>query len=119
MATAKFTLEPNRPPRLTAEERAAQEALTDAEITAAAEADPDNPPLTAGELERVAVARRVQGVRAALGLTQEAFAARYGIPVATLRQWELGRRVPDRTSLAYLHVIAAIPEEVAKALRAA
>jgi putative transcriptional regulator len=81
--------------------------------------DPASPPLTTGELERVAVARRVQDVRAALNLTQEAFAARYGIPVATLRQWELGRPTPDRTSLAYLRVIAALAEEVAKALRAA
>ena len=119
MAVVKFTLDPDNLPELTAEEKAALDALTDAEITAAAEADPNNPPLTDAELERVAMARRVQGVRSASGPTSEAFAARYGIPVATLRQWELGRRTPDRTSLAYLRVIAALPEEVARALRAA
>ena len=86
MVVAKFTLDPSKLPELTEGEAAALDALTDAEITAAAEADPDNPPLTDAELERVAVARRVREVRAALGLTQEGFAACYGIPVATLRQ---------------------------------
>lgn len=119
MAVAKFTLDPNSLPTLTEDEARALEALTDAEITAAAATDADIPPLAEAELDRVAVARRVQRVRAALDLTQEAFAARYGIPVATLRQWELGRRTPDRTTLSYLRVLAAMPDEVAKALRAA
>lgn len=95
------------------------EALTDEEITAAARGDPDNPPLTDDELHRVAVARDVQRVRAAVGLSQEAFALRYGIPVGTLRQWEMGRRSPDRATLSYLKVIAAMPAQVAEALQMA
>ena len=44
---ARFTLDPNSPPELTVAERARLEALSDAEITASALADPDNPPLSA------------------------------------------------------------------------
>ena len=90
--------------------------LTDAEITAAALADPDNPPLTEAERARLAAARTVRRTRQRLHLSQDTFAARYGIPVATLPQWELGRRVPDRATLSYLRVIAKLPEEVAEAL---
>lgn len=92
---------------------------TDEEITAAARDDPDNPPLTDDELQRVAAARGVQRVRAAVGLSQEAFALRYGIPVGTLRQREMGRRSPDRATLSYLKVIAAMPAQVAAALQTA
>jgi putative transcriptional regulator len=53
----RFTLDPNDPPRLTAAEAARLDALTDEEITAAALSDPDNPPLTDAELERLAAAR--------------------------------------------------------------
>jgi transcriptional regulator with XRE-family HTH domain len=37
-------------------------------------------------------------VRTDLGLSQEAFAVRYGIPVAALRQWEMARPAPDRAT---------------------
>lgn len=56
----RFTLDPANPPKLTAEEIARLDAMTDAEITAAAESDPDNPPLTVAELDRMEVARRVR-----------------------------------------------------------
>lgn len=116
MAIVSYVLDPLRPPK---ERAGLADALDDAAITTAAHADPDNPPLSTGELERIAVARGVKKLRAALGLSQEAFAARYGIPVATLRQWELGRRLPDRAALSYLRVIASLPEAVAAALAAA
>ena len=54
MAVVRFTLDANQLPELTEEEARALDALTDAAITAAAQADPDNPPLTDAELERVA-----------------------------------------------------------------
>jgi len=50
---------PQTRPELTAEELARLDAMTDAEITAAAESDPDNPPLTATELDRMEAVRRV------------------------------------------------------------
>lgn len=50
-------------------------------------------------------------------LTQEEFSARYHIPVGTLRDWEQGRSEPDAPAKAYLKVIAADPEGVAKSLQ--
>ncbi len=57
----RFTLDPASAPALTAEEIARLDAMTDAEITAAAEIDPDNPPLTAAELDRMEAVRRAMG----------------------------------------------------------
>ena len=56
----RFTLDPNNPPTMSREARARLDAMTDEEITAAAESDPDNPPLTDEELARIRMARRVQ-----------------------------------------------------------
>jgi putative transcriptional regulator len=61
---------------------------------------------------------RVKALRRALGLTQEEFAARYGIPIGTLRDWEQGRTQPDRPARAYIKVIASNPEWVSQALAA-
>ena len=113
---ASLSLDPLDPP--TGSKESAR-LLNDAAITEAARTDPDNPPLTVDELKRIAVARRVKAIRTGLGLSQETFAGRYGIPVATLRQWEMARRLPDRASLSYLRVIASMPVQVAAALTAA
>ena len=59
---------------------------------------------------------RVRSIRRALKLSQEEFAARFQIPVGTLRDWEQGRKEPDAAARAYLHVIASKPEIVRKAL---
>jgi putative transcriptional regulator len=53
---------------------------------------------------------RVKTLRRALGLTQQEFAARYQIPLGTLRDWEQGRTEPDQPARAYLRVIARDPE---------
>lgn len=58
---ARFTLDPNNPPKLGAALAARLEAFTDADITAAALSDPDNPPLTDAELERLSGARALCG----------------------------------------------------------
>ncbi|WP_312162010.1 helix-turn-helix domain-containing protein [Phenylobacterium sp.] len=58
----------------------------------------------------------VKSLRQSLGLTQQAFADAYHIPLATLKGWEMGRRQPDATAAAYLNVIASIPNEARKAL---
>lgn len=115
MPTVRFTLDPDNPP----EQRAVLDAMTDEEITAAALSDPDNPLLTDEEIERAHLALYVRRVRVDLGMTQKSFAERFGIPAATLQQWETARRTPDRTSLSYLRVIASMPEQVATALHAA
>ncbi|MEQ9813958.1 MAG: helix-turn-helix domain-containing protein [Azospirillaceae bacterium] len=61
----------------------------------------------------------VRAIRRTTGLSQEKFSALYGIPAATLREWEQGRRVPDGAARAYLMVIRTIPVEAANALRRA
>ncbi len=93
-------------------------AMTDEEVTAAALADPDAQPLTDAQLARMKRAPMAKTLRRALGLTQEEFAARYRIPVGTLRDWEQGRSEPDQPARAYLAVIANDPEGVLRALAA-
>lgn len=99
-------------------------SLTDEQIHAAALSDPDCPPLPLGsdeEMEKAGFIRVVNvfKLRGSLGMTQEAFAAAYRIPVGTLRDWEQGRKMPDATARAYLKVIERDPKTVAKLLGAA
>ena len=88
------------------------------EIEAAARIDPDAQSLTEADLARMKRAPRTKTLRRALGLTQEEFAARYHIPLGTLRDWEQGRTEPDQPARAYLTVIARDPEGVCRALQA-
>jgi putative transcriptional regulator len=91
-------------------------AMTDEEVTAAAAADPDALPLTPEQLRSARRVPRAKTLRRALSLTQEEFAARYHIPIGTLRDWEQGRCEPDQPARAYLTVIARDPEGVKRAL---
>ncbi|HXJ92689.1 MAG TPA: helix-turn-helix domain-containing protein [Terriglobia bacterium] len=82
----------------------------------AAYADPDAQPLSISDLKRVKRTPQAKIIRRDLGMTQEEFAARYHIPLGTLRDWEQGRARPDQPTQAYLTVIARSPEEVQQAL---
>ena len=94
----------------------AVDTLTDEDIARNVADDPDAPPiLTHGETA-AAIARTV---RKRLGLSQARFAARFHLPVGTLRDWEQNRRQPDAPALAYLRVIAREPDIVARALATA
>ena len=84
----RLTLDPNNPPALEGAASARLALMTDTAITAAAEADADNPPLSDAALVRVRLARRVQAVRAHTGLSQRRFAAAYRINVGRLRDLE-------------------------------
>ena len=90
--------------------------MTEAEIEAAAGADPDARPMTAEELRTARRVPRIKTLRRALGMTQEEFAGRYHIPLGTLRDWEQGRTEPDQPARAYLKAIAGDPEAVRRAL---
>jgi DNA-binding transcriptional regulator YiaG len=90
-------------------------AMTEAEIEAAAAADPDARPMTPEELAKARRVPRVKTLRRALGLTQQEFAARYQIPLGTLHDWEQGRTEPDQPARAYLRVIARDPEAARRA----
>jgi putative transcriptional regulator len=54
----------------------------------------------------------VRVLRRRAQLTQTAFAARLGVPVETIRNWEQGKRVPRGPARALLMLIAAAPESV-------
>jgi putative transcriptional regulator len=90
--------------------------LTEEEINAAALTDPDNPPLTPEREKRLKRVPQVKVMRRALKLTQEEFAARFRIPLGTLRDWEQGKTEPDQAARAYLRVIAHNPKAVLEAL---
>lgn len=73
-------------------------------------------PLSAAEIDAMPRVSRCKVVRWSLDLTQEEFAARYRIPLATVQAWETGATEPDSPARAYLEVIAAEPETTARAL---
>lgn len=72
--------------------------------------------VSAEALERGQRARIIRRTRSDLGLTQAEFAARFRVPVGTLRDWEQARATPPDFALAYVRVIARFPEMVAEAL---
>lgn len=94
------------------------ERMTDAEIEAAALADPDAQPLTDVELSQAFRPGALRELRDRLGLSQAEFADRFGIDLQILQDWEQARRVPDDIARTYLCVIERNPEAVAAALQA-
>ena len=100
-----------------AKARRALDAMTDEEdaaITAAAMADPDCPPSTDEQLSKMRRMPLVRVLRMDQSLSQTAFAARYGIPVSRIRDWEQHRTTPDLLAAQYLELIRLDPERIAK-----
>jgi putative transcriptional regulator len=60
----------------------------------------------------------VRAIRKRAGLTQAAFAARYGFSAAAVRDWEQKRRRPEASARILLKVIELRPEAVEEALGA-
>ena len=56
-------------------------------------------------------------LRRRLAMSQEAFAASFGLPKRTVQDWEQGRRYPEGAARVLLKVIAHEPEAVKRALR--
>jgi putative transcriptional regulator len=94
------------------------DAMIKEQRRAAALADRDAQPLSEADMNRMNPAPRLKIIRRALGLTQEEFAARYQIPLGTLRDWEQGAKQPDQAARAYLRAIAGDPTGVQRALQA-
>jgi putative transcriptional regulator len=90
--------------------------MTDEAIEAAAREDRDAHSLTESNIKRPKGAPQTKVIRRALKLTQEEFAARYHIPLGTLRDWEQGRSEPDQATRAYLLLIARDPDHVHRVL---
>ncbi len=58
----------------------------------------------------------VKAIRKRLGVTQTSFAARFGISLGALRDWEQNRRQPEGPARVLLTVIDREPEAVERAL---
>ncbi|MFZ5725242.1 helix-turn-helix domain-containing protein [Sphingopyxis sp. FD7] len=78
--------------------------------------DPEDRDVSVAGLERAHMGRRFRILRHRLGMTQEQFASTYGIPLASLRQYEMARYMPPPAVRAYLKVIEAEPEVVKRAM---
>src|SRR5271167_1056530 len=89
---------------------------TGADVKAAFVADRGAQPLGQTDLKRMKRTPQAKIIRRALELTQEEFAARYHIPLGTLRDWEQGRAEPDQPARAYLTLIARDPGHVDRTL---
>ena len=73
-------------------------------------------PATPAAPAEAAAPPAVRDLRRRARLTQLEFAARLGVPVETIRNWEQGKRMPRGPARALLAVIAHAPETVFAAL---
>jgi putative transcriptional regulator len=85
------------------------------ETTIAIPADPNDPEdfdVSVAGVERAHMGRRIRKLRGRLGMSQQEFAAAFGIAASSIRQYEIGRHMPPPAVRAYLKVIEAEPEMV-------
>ncbi len=109
----RFRLNPKKPPK---SDWRAFDAMTAKQRHRAALSDPDAQPATAAQLARARRVPTIRALRKKLKLTQEQFAARFHLPLGTVRDWEQGAHRPDRAAQVLLTVIAKDPDAVARAL---
>jgi putative transcriptional regulator len=109
----RFKLDPKKPPKT---DWRAFDAMTKEDRHQAALSDSDAPPATEAQLARARRAPTVGALRRKLNLTQEEFAARFHLPLGTVRDWEQGAHRPDKAAQVLLTVIAKDPDAVARAL---
>lgn len=89
------------------------------ETTIAIPADPNDPEdrdVSVAGLKRGLMGREVRLLRRRLGMSQDEFAKAYGIPLSSIRQYEIGRHMPPPAVRAYFKAISADPEAVRRAL---
>ena len=94
----------------------------EAEMIIAIPADPNDPEdfdVTVAALRHGRLVRDLRLLRVGMGLTTEAFAARYGIPPNDYARYESGYTRPPTAVAAYLRVIVAEPEMAARVQEAA
>jgi putative transcriptional regulator len=58
----------------------------------------------------------VRAIREQLALTRSAFANRFGFSPSAVKEWEIGRRTPDRAARVLLKIVEHEPEAVTRAL---
>ena len=93
------------------------DAMTEAEIHAAALADPDAQPLTPERLATMTRTPQVRVIRRALGLSQEEFCGAVSHSARHVAGLGAGPQKPDTATRAYLRVIGHNPAAVTEALR--
>ncbi len=90
--------------------------LRDGQEFPLAPAAPDAVPPPTSIAPAVTAPPAVRDLRRRACLTQLEFAARLGVPVETIRNWEQGKRMPRGPARALLAVISHAPETVFAAL---
>jgi|SRR5579872_3818328 len=111
----KFKLSAKKPPKT---HWRAFDAMSEAERHQAALSDPDSQPATEAQLTRARHIPTVRALRQRLKLTQEEFAARFHLPLGTVRDWEQGAHRPDKAAQVLLTIISKDPDAVVRALEA-
>ena len=98
------------------------DAMTDEDIARQIAEDPDVAPDMSEALERGEFVRLhimdVTGLRTQMGLSRKAFAKRFGLNPAEIKEWEAMGGVPDEAIRTFLRVIECDPEAVARAVEA-
>lgn len=98
-------------------------SLTEKQIKIAAKSDPDAKLLTKSQLKKFKRVHApdeidVKAIRNKLHVSQQEFAAYFGVSVRTLQEWEQHRRKPSTVARNFLKVIDKAPKAVLKALAA-
>lgn len=114
--TTRVIVKPGETPPRGNTDWAQFDAMSDEEIMAAALSDPEAQPLTPGQLAKMRRVSRVKVLRQRLGMTQEAFAQAFHLPITTLRDWEQRRSTPDAPARALLLAIERDPEAMKRLL---
>jgi putative transcriptional regulator len=107
MSTVRVTLNAAKPLQGRIDQQRV-DATTEADIQGHAAEDD-----AASAQDAAAYTRRV---RRRTGLTQAAFAARIGVPLDTVRNWEQGKRLPAGPAKALLKILDRAPEAALSAL---
>lgn len=109
MSNTSFTRKRGATFQFSDKERKRLKTVSSAKARAHASADPDNPPITEQQLNRMALAREVRLIREKTGLSQPQFAARFHIGLARLRDFEQARSEPDFVVRVFLRMISEDP----------
>jgi putative transcriptional regulator len=109
----RFKLDPKKPPK---SDWRNFDSMSEEERHRAARSDPDCPPASEAQLARARRVPTVRALREKMKLTQEEFAARFHLPLGTVRDWEQGAHRPDKAAQVLLTVIANDPDAVMRAL---
>lgn len=88
------------------------DSFTDADIERMIDEDPDLAPRT----ETLQPYFEAGDIRKKLGLSQQKFAEKLGVPAATVRRWERGGTPADPVLQTLLRILDCIPEAALRAL---